>query len=389
MWCALNATWIKEVRLLLRDLHGLLLLFVMPAAFILIMSLAMDQDFSARAGKKFAVLVADQDLTADSRALIEAIGKNGPFKLQVQATGELSKRSRDLFTFTIKKGFGESVNSDSTGATLLRLEVAAEANKQTEAALAAAIRASYGQLRMQRLLTALVEQGVDAPSADNVEPLEIAYAYHAGTKAPTAVQQSVPAWLVFAMFFVAIPVSTTLIQERQMGTLRRLRSTPMPNAVIFLGKLCPYFLVNLLQTVLMLLVGMYLVPLLGGSALELRGSMWGLTIMAMTLSVAALGYALLIATIARTADQATILGGAGSILLAGLGGIMVPKFVMPLAMQQWTNISPMSWGLEGFLQILLREGTALSVWPYASALLAFGIVAVTTAISMHRIRVDE
>ena len=388
MWTALKATWIKEVRLLLRDLHGLLLLFVMPAAFILIMSLAMDEDFSARAGKRFAVSVVDQDLTVDSHALIEAIEKNGPFALQRPEAPH--QRGKELFALTIKKGFSESVNSDATdGAALLRLDVAAEANKQTQAALSAAIRASYGQLRMQRLLTALAEEGVDAPAATHVEPLEISFAYHAGTKAPTAVQQSVPAWLVFAMFFVAIPVSTTLIQERQMGTLRRLRSTPMPNAVIFLGKLCPYFLVNLLQTVLMLLVGMYLVPLLGGAALELRGSMLGLTIMAMTLSVAALGYALLIATVARTADQATILGGAGSILLAGIGGIMVPKFVMPLAMQQWTNISPMAWGLEGFLQILLREGSALSVWPYATALLGFGAVALTIATSMHRIRVDD
>ncbi|HEU4655217.1 MAG TPA: ABC transporter permease [Steroidobacteraceae bacterium] len=389
MWRALQATWIKEARLLLRDMHGLLLLFVMPAAFILIMSLAMDEDFSARAGKKFAVLVVDQDGTADSKALADAIEKNGPFSLQQQAAGAQWLKTKELFLFTIRHGFSESINSDSVGASLLRLEVAAEANKQTEAALAAAIRASYGQLRMQRLLTALADEGIDAPWASSVEPLEIAHAYHAGAKAPTAVQQSVPAWLVFAMFFVAIPVSTTLIQERQLGTLRRLRSTPMPNAVIFLGKLCPYFLVNLLQTVLMLLVGMYLVPLLGGAALELRGSMVGLAIMAMTLSVAALGYALLISTIARTADQATILGGAGSILLAGIGGIMVPKFVMPLAMQQWTNISPMAWGLEGFLQILLREGSAVSVWPYATALLAFGVIALAVAVRLHRARPDE
>jgi ABC-2 type transport system permease protein len=163
----------------------------------------------------------------------------------------------------------------------------------------------------------------------------------------------------------------------------------MPNAAIFLGKLCPYFIVNQLQTVLMLLVGMYLVPLLGGAALELRGSMLGLAFMAFALSIGALGYALLIATVAKTSDQATILGGAGSILLAGMGGIMVPKFVMPLAMQHWTVISPMAWGLEGFLQILLREGSATSVWPYAVALVLFGVAALAIAVAVHRRRRDE
>jgi ABC-2 type transport system permease protein len=117
--------------------------------------------------------------------------------------------------------------------------------------------------------------------------------------------------------------------------------------------------------------------------------MLGLAVMTITLSVGALGYALLIATVAKTADQATILGGAGSILLAGIGGIMVPKFIMPLAMQQWTVISPMSWGLDGFLQILLREGSAVSVWPYAVALVLFGIVALAIAVTVHRGRSDE
>jgi ABC-2 type transport system permease protein len=354
------------------------------------MSLAMDEDFSARAGKRFVVVVVDQDASAGSKALVDAIAASAPFAMRASARASQERlEGKQLFLLTIRKGFDASMDEEAGTSALLRLDVAAEANKQTEAALVATIHASYGKLRLQRLLASLEDEGFDTPSISNAEPLQVAHAYGAGTKAPTAVQQSVPAWLVFAMFFVAIPVSTTLIQERQMGTLRRLRSTPMPDAVIFLGKLCPNFIVNQLQTVLMLLVGMYLVPLLGGAALELRGSMLGLAVMTITLSVGALGYALLIATVAKTADQATILGGAGSILLAGIGGIMVPKFIMPLAMQQWTVISPMSWGLDGFLQILLREGSAVSVWPYAVALVLFGIVALAIAVTVHRGRSDE
>ena len=77
--------------------------------------------------------------------------------------------------------------------------------------------------------------------------------------------------------------------------------------------------------------------------------------MSAAVSLAALGYALLISSITRTTEQASLLGGAGNLILAAIGGIMVPKFVMPEAMQHLTNVSPMAWGLEGFLDVLLRD----------------------------------
>src|SRR5690625_6584530 len=62
---------------------------------------------------------------------------------------------------------------------------------------------------------------------------------------PSAVQQSVSAWLIFAMFFIAIPISTTVIQERQQRTLMRLRTFGMPIWVLYSAKLFPFFVVNL------------------------------------------------------------------------------------------------------------------------------------------------
>ena len=57
----------------------------------------------------------------------------------------------------------------------------------------------------------------------------------------------------------------------------------------------------------------------------------------------AVGLALLVAASVRTTMQATIAGGAISLILAALGGIMVPKLVMPPAMQHLTLVSPMAW----------------------------------------------
>jgi ABC-2 type transport system permease protein len=399
MWQELRASWIKETLLLARDAHGLLLLFVMPAAFILIMSLAMDEDFKSRAGKKISVIAIDRDRSDASRAFIERIAESGPFEFQAvqdaQAPEQHLRAHRKLFALTIERGYSEHLAEPPSADDPVRvkLTVAADANRQTETIFVAVIREALGRERLEHLLDNLQQggllAGIQIDSDSVARGFEVHHDYAEGLLAPTAVQQSVPAWLVFAMFFVAIPVSTTLIQERQLGTLRRLRSTPMHTRVLLFGKLAPYFVVNQVQTVVMLLVGMYLVPLVGGSALELRGSLLGLAIVAASVSVAALGFALLIAATSRTTEQATIIGGAGSILLAALGGIMVPKFVMPLAMQEWTNLSPMAWGLEGFLDILLREKSAADVWPQATALIAFGLIALVLAGVFHVRRIEE
>jgi ABC-2 type transport system permease protein len=198
------------------------------------------------------------------------------------------------------------------------------------------------------------------------------------------VQQNVPAWLVFAMFFVALPLSTTWMQERRQGTFTRLRSIGLSPGQLLMSKLVPYYLINLLQVALMLAVGVYLVPLFGGDALTLGHSGAGLAVMALAVSFAAVSYALLIANIVSTVEQATILTGVSNLLLAALGGVMVPRFVMPHAMQQLSMASPMAWGLEGFLDIFLRDGDVSVVAPRALLLAAFGAGSLLLAGAMMR-----
>lgn len=136
----------------------------------------------------------------------------------------------------------------------------------------------------------------------------------------------------------------------------------------------------------MILVGIYLVPRFGGDALKLGHSLGGLWLMAAATSVAAIGFALFIAVIARTTEQATTLGGVSNIILGALGGIMVPKSVMPIFMQEITDFSPMAWALEGFLTILVRQGGIADVMSQVVALLLFAVTMLLLAGTLYRIK---
>ncbi|MBK8889977.1 MAG: ABC transporter permease [Dechloromonas sp.] len=112
------------------------------------------------------------------------------------------------------------------------------------------------------------------------------------------------------------------------GTLQRLRAMGLPFRLILAGKLLPFFVVNQIQAVMMVLVGIFLVPLFGSEALEMPASLpllvnwWAVSA---AVSLAAVAWALLIASIAQTSEQATIVGGVGNVLMGAIGGIMVPQ----------------------------------------------------------------
>ena len=107
---------------------------------------------------------------------------------------------------------------------------------------------------------------------------------------PTSVQQNVPAWTLFGMFFIVIPLAGTLIRERQEGTLTRLMTMPVSNVSLLLGKVFAYLVICLVQFVLMLLVGKFILPLLGTPVLELGTAPLALLVVAVSAALAACGY---------------------------------------------------------------------------------------------------
>jgi ABC-2 type transport system permease protein len=83
--------------------------------------------------------------------------------------------------------------------------------------------------------------------------------------------------------------------------------------------------------------------------------------------------------VATTHEQAATFGSVSVIILAALGGLWVPVFMMPGAMQAISNLSPLNWGLEGFYRIFLHGEGILGVWKYAGWLLLFFAGTMTTA----------
>ena len=204
-----------------------------------------------------------------------------------------------------------------------------------------------------------------------------------------ATQLSVPAWLIFGMFFVVLPMAGGFQREQQSGTLLRLRCLGLNLGTLVLSKLLPYFAINLLQFVLLLGIGIYGLPLLGLPALSLPGSAAAYPLLAISVALATSSLGLLLAALARSSEQALLLGGGINILLAAIGGIMVPKSVMPAAMAQLAEVSPMSWALDAFLTLLVGHGSLADIAPYCARLLLFAALCGVAGLLLFTRRVQR
>jgi len=371
----------KEFLLVLRDKHALIALFVMPAIFILIMSVALKEQFNQDA-IIFNISVIDQDDSKLSKKFIRKLDKANSFnvlnedeEIQVLITipkdyYNLQKKSQKLDLLV--KGSMKGDLLEIFKAKLLKEVMDAKLKQMSKEIKKTSFQASKTMKKIS----------LDYDKLYSVK-------YEKNELIPSSTQQSVPSWIVFGMFFVIIPMSTIFINERKQNTLNRLNSMNVSIPLMTLAKIVPYLVINHIQVWIMLGVGVFIVPLFDTPALEITGSFAALEVLSIALSISAIGLSVLIAVSATSAEQATTIGGISNILLGAIGGVMVPKFIMPDSMKELSNISPMSWGLDGFLDIFLRQADVMMV-AYNSALLAgFGLVLLMVSMLILRIRTSK
>jgi len=383
----------KEFLLVRRDIHAVMVLFIMPVAFILIMSLSLQDTFHKDDAEKLSVGII-YEVEADKDSTIGILFEQIPgFQLvsyqdveprDVVIKNGLVAAIQVSHDFVLSQIKGHDKAGKIESAAPLQISYAPTTPENIRKLLYTAITLKLAVFKAESMIRGKGnEKSIKSKLTVNslVQENEL---FKQQSRKPSSVEQTVPAWLIFSMFFVVIPISTTFLIEKQQGTLQRLKTMPVPNVYFLIGKLLPYLVINMIQTVLMFLVGLYLLPLLGGQALHLNENAWLLVPMSLAVSIAAISFALLIATLVKTTEQATTIGGVSNLLFGAIGGIMVPTFIMPEMMQTFARYSPMNWGLEGYLTIILRQGGFAEIVPDMLKLFLFGAVMFSLAIWFYR-----
>lgn len=182
---------------------------------------------------------------------------------------------------------------------------------------------------------------------------------------PQGMNQSSPGMMAMFATFGMIGGAAVLIEERQSGTLRRLLVMPINKGSIIVGKMLGILLAGLLQMSL----------LIGVSALAF-GVPWGnspaaIIVMVLTFALAITSLGMMMAALTKTLAQANALGTVIVLSISALGGAWWPLEIVPDWMQTLGRVSPMSWAMDGFQDIITRGLGITAVLPEVGVLLAF------------------
>lgn len=409
----------KEYLLLLRDKAGIIILFLMPMVLIIIMSLLQEVGWNAIAKEpKVALLFVNNDADSLGINMEKGLRLSGIFDVidsidRVPVTSETAKaavkKGDYLIAIVVPKGVTNSMR------TSVRIAVAKTlagfgmfnsmllnniAQKEVDTitlffdptirkAFKNAVVSSIKEFNY-RSETGMVFRSFNAEMAKQFpaykpanieykEPLqfkEVFPNYKEQEEIPTTVQHNVPAWAIFAMFFIVIPLTGSMIKEREEGSLARLMSMPVSYIRLLLAKVIVYFFVCFIQALLMIFTGIFILPLFHVPMLIIGNHIIALILMTIVTALAALGYGLLVGTIANTHQQAAAFGAVSIIILAAIGGIWVPVYLMPTVMRHVAVISPLNWGITGFYNIFLRQGGLITILPSAVKLFAFFLASI-------------
>lgn len=416
----------KEFLLLKRDFGGLIILFVMPLVLIITITLIQDSTFRTVTESKIPVVLIDNDKGEISKSVIENLNKSGQFEIVSSLDGKnltettakeavfkgkfqlaiiipenLSKDLQLKVNQNVDKiisnfGIGdlsEEPKKDLLPQIINKKEVRLYFDPATQATFKSNVKSSIDKM-ISQIETKSIYATFQEQLGEGEEPIfeqesfitfkEIVPTVDNKEILPNSVQHNVPAWTLFAIFFIIVPLSINIVKEKGQGTQIRLLTNPVPYYVVIAGKTITYLVICMIQFYLMVLVGMYLFPYLSLPTLDLDGKFFLMSVVALFSGLAAIGFGILLGTIAKTQEQSAPFGATSVVILAAIGGVWVPVFAMPKVMQVISHISPMNWGLNAFYDVLLRKADAIEILPEIFLLLLFFIITIFIAIQYDK-----
>ena len=176
--------------------------------------------------------------------------------------------------------------------------------------------------------------------------------------------------------------SFAIVRERELGTLEQLFVTPVGRAGLLLGKLLPYAIMGFLESLVILLVMVFVFDV------PIRGSLPLLLGLIVLFLFTALGLGLLVSTIARTQLQAVQV--AFMIMLPSilLSGFMFPREAMPMPIYLITFLIPVTYFLEILRGIILRSAGFVDLLPHIVGLAVSCVVILALSVLRFRKQLD-
>jgi ABC-2 type transport system permease protein len=389
----------KEFLLLINDKVGLALMFLMPLLLVFIITIIQDSVYKVVNENKIPLLVMNSDRGELGKKLTDVLTSSGLFEID-EVNGadahvlkeELLARGK-MTALHIPASFSAGLESNAGDVSrILMKDLGLESDSSSAETVSIPSITFYSDPVLQENYTysvmgviqsylSVIENSlmIDNMYAEmdlgdksgvlkermienRVKINKVVATNNKSMAVPNSTQHNVPAWTIFAMFFMVVSLGSNIVKERVNGSFLRLKTMPSSFMLVMFGKMSVYLAVAVVQVILTFSMGIWILPMLGLPKLTLPGNLPAFASVIFMSSMAAVSYALMIGSIAKTQEQANGFGAVSIIIFGAIGGILVPTFVMPSYMQMVSNFSPLHWCLEGFYILFLKGGSWAELW---------------------------
>lgn len=412
----------KEALILLRDRVGLAVLFLMPMILIFVMTLIQDSAFKSLNERGIPIIFVDNDKDSLGVSVEQGLRNSGmcTFNNTIDgkpATAEMIEKAvsdgKFLVGIVVPKGATQAIRNNVSLLVQQTLGLDDAVEKQLDSveikiyidpitkksfltSVTSSLREFISEIKTKIMFQTFSDQISELiPDKKNtpknafsqsqiIKYKEVYASKQIGEIVPNAVQHNVPAWAIFAMFFIVLPLAGSMVKEKSEGSVMRLQTIPTSYLIFLNGKIIVYIFVCLIQLILMLSVGKVFLPLLGLPTLVIGNSIAGIILLSVATAFAATGYGVMMGTIARTEQQGAIMGSLTVLLLSAIGGVWVPTYVMPELMRDISVVSPLNWALNGFYELFLRGGGVADVVLDSLKLIVFFVFTMVISLVVNR-----
>lgn len=408
----LSATIKKDLLILSRDKIGLLVMFVMPILLAVVITSVQNSTFELVNDNKLDMLLCNRDTGEAGMQLSAAIQRFGMFNIdsvpatltdeQIKNTMhekdamvaiiipvDFDQKLSGKAAYVASKALNDlGVSEDSTTKTAMNVTpvtfyyhpvLQAAFRQSIQGTLRSALQIVENKKVLRTIYSSLNEEA--APDSlendilnNRVEVNEVPVSRDGSRNIPNASQHNIPAWTIFAMFFIVISLGSSVVREKQNGSFIRLKTLPTNYFVALLSKQITYTVVTILQALFIFSIGVWIFPLIGLPPLNIPADIFGLFVVTLICGWCAASYAVCIGVFAETQEQANGFGAVSVVLLAAVGGIMIPSFVMPASFKILMNISPLHWCIEAYYGLFLEGGKLSDIITNVLSLFAITVV---------------
>jgi ABC-2 type transport system permease protein len=366
----------KEFIQIVRDPRTLAMTFIQPIVMLFLLGYAATNDV-----RNIPLAVFDQDHSPASRSLITVFKVADYFTLAYVVSSEqeirtLIDNNSARAGIIIPPGYGRALSSWRSAQVAFVLD----GSDPTVASTALAAATLIGQSQSTKLMTERLQKRGLGNAMQLPIDVRTQVWYNPGLVSSNFM---IPAMIgLILQFLTTMLTATSIVRERERGTIEQLIVTPLRAWELMVGKLAPYVLLAFLDTLEILAIGVFLFKV------PINGSLLLLVLLTGLFLITTLGIGLFISTIANTQQEAMMTTMFTTLPSIFLSGFFFPLAAMPTWLRAASYVIPLRYFLIIARGIVLKGVGVPALQSEVIALTIFALVVMSAAALRFRKSLD-